>query len=175
MTISRLEGRLNPQFKNGLDKFRSYNWLYKKYVIEELSLTQIASIVGVSFNSIRKWLIKVNIQRRTEGSRIGQHNHSFKGKAINSQGYVLVYSPEHPNKDSRNYVREHILVAEQIIRRFIKRSECVHHINEDKRDNRPANLYLFLKRSEHDRYHQRKRKLSKKFVPITESNLSMIE
>ena len=166
-------GTLNPQYKHGLEKFRSYKWLYQKYVIEELSLTQIASIVGVNFNCIRKWLIKVSIPRRNNGARIGQHNHHFKGRTVNSQGYILIYSPDHPHKDKRNYMREHILVAEQILDRLLFQDECIHHIDENKRNNHPSNLYLFPRHNLHDQYHQRKRKHSKLFIPIIESNLSM--
>jgi len=168
----KLLGKDNPQYRSGLERYRTFKWLYKKYWIEELSLSQIAKIVGVDIKCISKWMDKVSIPRRQCGSRTGRHNHSFKGFSINSQGYKQIYSPNHPNHDSRNYVREHILVIEKYLGRYLLPNETSHHINEDKLDNRLENLYLFLTSAEHSRYHRLKQLNSPKFTPITQSNLS---
>lgn len=75
-------------------------------------------------------------------------------KKIDAQGYVLVQMPEHPtvvvrkanNKNSRNcYVREHRIVMEQVLGRYLEPYENVHHKNGDKTDNRPENLELWHK------------------------------
>lgn len=49
---------------------------------------------------------------------------------------------------------EHRIVAEQILGRPLRKGEVVHHINRDKRDNRPENLMIFENQAEHARWHK---------------------
>ena len=163
-------GRLNPQYKVGLEKFRSYEWLYQRYWEDELSLTKIAKIIGISIRCLAKWMDKVNIKRRKSGTRFG-HCPNFKGWHINTQRYKLLFIPEHPFCNKQGYIREHRFIAEKCLGRYLKSTERIHHIHDDKLDNRPENLYLFLSASLHDKYHQMKRMKSKGFILITKSNL----
>lgn len=48
----------------------------------------------------------------------------------------------------------HRIVAEQILGRPLRPGEVVHHINHDKRDNRPENLMVFASQAEHARWHK---------------------
>lgn len=71
-------------------------------------------------------------------------------------GYRVLYIPEHPkamkNKCWNGYVYEHILVAEKELGREIRESEVVHHLDENKSNNRYANL-LVLEKSQHGKLH----------------------
>lgn len=60
-----------------------------------------------------------------------------------SSGYVLVKAPAHPRARADGYVREHILVIEQELGRFLLPGETVHHRNGVRDDNRPENLELW--------------------------------
>jgi hypothetical protein len=64
------------------------------------------------------------------------------GKRIDD-GYVLIYQPTHPRSKSNGYVREHTLVMEAKIGRYLLPGENVHHQNGVKDDNRPENLELW--------------------------------
>lgn len=75
------------------------------------------------------------------------------GVHINSNGYRIIYSPSHPNASKTKYVLEHRLVVEKIIGRYLHPSESVHHVNENRKDNRIKNLVLFKNRSVHLSFH----------------------
>ena len=48
----------------------------------------------------------------------------------------------------------HRQVVEQMLGRKLLPGEVVHHINGDKRDNRPENLQVFESQAEHARWHK---------------------
>jgi len=79
---------------------------------------------------------------------------NYKGRIINDQGYVLVHTPNHPHADKDGNVREHRLVMEKSIGRYLTKIEVVHHINEIRDDNRIENLMLFATNTDHLNYHR---------------------
>jgi len=48
---------------------------------------------------------------------------------------------------------EHRTVLEKYLKRPLLSTEIVHHINQDKLDNRIENLMLFKDNSEHGKFH----------------------
>ncbi len=96
------------------------------------------------------------IERIRTGGR-GNKNH-FQGGLRPHDGYVLAYSPAHPYRDKNNCVRQHRLVMEYHLGRYLLPSEVVHHKNEIKNDNRFENLELFASNGEHCKLHGRRRK-----------------
>ena len=62
-----------------------------------------------------------------------------RDRKISMNGYVLIMVPEHP-KNFMGWYYEHRLVIEKQLNRLIDDWETIHHINEDKTDNRaPSN------------------------------------
>jgi len=89
---------------------------------------------------------------------VGEESHKWKGgKKLTEEGYYEIYEPEHPRSLKQGgqsaYVREHILIAEECLGRFLTSEEVVHHIDFDKTNNNPLNLYVFLNGGEHTKYH----------------------
>jgi hypothetical protein len=96
----------------------------------------------------------------------GSNNPSWKGGRKISGGYIWIMCPEHP-KASKGYVREHVLVMEQIIGRYLKANEEVHHLNMITTDNRPENLVLCFSKKEHyNTYHKTRNKATREKISI---------
>lgn len=76
------------------------------------------------------------------------------GKFYDKKGYVLVYSPTHPNSNAAGYVREHILIAEKALGKFLPEGVVVHHANESKNS---GPLIICENEAYHRLLHQRMR------------------
>jgi len=94
-------------------------------------------------------------------ARQGSGNPQWKGGRKISNGYVWVKCRQHP-KASKGYVKEHVLVMEQTIGRYLNKGEEIHHLNGVKTDNRSENLVLCSSKKEHyNTYHKIKSKETK--------------
>lgn len=77
-------------------------------------------------------------QYQSESTRL-QALKAIKGRKTHKDGYVWIYSPDHPLA-CKAYVFEHRLVMEKFLGRYLAREEQVHHKNGIKDDNRIENL-----------------------------------
>lgn len=79
-----------------------------------------------------------------------EKNYFWKGgRAIDDDGYVLLKSPGHPFATKDGYVREHRLVMEEVLGRYLDPAEVVHHRDRNKQNNRPDNLRVYRTNGEH--------------------------
>lgn len=78
------------------------------------------------------------------------------GRKVRKDGYVLVVAPEgHPHPADRSkrtgiaYILEHRLVMEQLLGRYLRPEEVVHHRDNNPSNNAPENLVLYASQREH--------------------------
>lgn len=72
---------------------------------------------------------------------------------IRMNGYIAVYMPEHPRAFDNGCVYEHLLVAEDILGRYLNPEECVHHKDFDRTNNSKENLMIFATIKDHALFH----------------------
>lgn len=75
--------------------------------------------------------------------RLREKNRNWKGGRREEDGYILVYNPLHQKAKSNGYVREHVLVMENKLKRSLLPYENIHHLNGERGDNRIENLELW--------------------------------
>jgi hypothetical protein len=107
-------------------------------------------------------------KRQTCGSRectkalIGRRN-TERAAAVGSRATGSMYPslrlPEHPRSGAGGHVREHIVIAERVLGKPLPAGAQVHHVNEDKMDNRPCNLVICEDQAYHQLLHRRMRAL----------------
>ena len=124
------------------------------YGMNDGSLCELFKSRGIKTRSVSEACrLAYEKGRRRPHRLMGASNPSWKGgRTRRSDGYILILHPDHPRADERNYVYEHIVIAEKKIGRLLTDNEVVHHINGAKNDNRPKNLQV-VKDVDHRCFH----------------------
>ena len=77
----------------------------------------------------------------------------WKGGKFKSNKYIFILQPNHPFANQQGYIREHRLIMEKHLGRYLKQSEEIHHIDGNTINNKLNNLMLFPNKSAHTIFH----------------------
>ena len=90
-------------------------------------------------------------------NRTREYNNNWRGGRIQTaHGYILIrVGLGHPLADCRGYAYEHRLVVSQILGRWIKPNEKVHHKDTNRLNNIAENLLIVSSNAEHYYYHRK--------------------
>jgi len=76
----------------------------------------------------------------------------WKGGEIRHRGYTWIRAIGHPRANRHGYVKRAFLVVEDILGLIVPHEQELHHINQDKTDDRLINLAM-LSHAEHSKLH----------------------
>lgn len=141
-----------PQQRKFTDEQEEY--ICGLYFKRNLSQRQLAKKFRCGRSLIERALRRQKLKPRTRPeSQRGKLSPRWKGGRHVEHGYVLIYNPSHLYCDRHGDVREHRLVMEKLLDRFLNPKEIVHHINGVGGDNRIENLKLFNCQGKHAKKH----------------------
>jgi hypothetical protein len=154
LTVKGMLGRLGIAWKP--NRFRGPRKMWEKrrpliegYCKAGMSLSEMGRLLGTHGHYVHKMIERWGIPYAPY-RQAGDKNPAWKGGvSVDADGYVLVYSPDHPNRSCHNTVRLHRLVMEKVLGRPLLPSEVVHHKDKNKLNNTPENLTLYRDNGRH--------------------------
>lgn len=117
-------------------------------------LGKLATELKVSFSTLRQLVVVAGLLDKCVVSKQQKAGGRKRTTAYDKFGYLYA-GPEHDFIDKRGDKKRkhlHSVVAEQKLNRPLNPDETVHHVNLDKKDNRPENLHI-CSQSTHRKIH----------------------
>ena len=135
-------------------KQRSANRIAKEItnIVKLLTHIFVALKGQIPWNKGMKGIVKYSEETKLKrkGMFTGDKNPAWKGgRFTEKRGYVNVWVPDHPYANKSGYIREHRLVMENHIGRYLTKDEVVHHKDENPSNNDISNLELYEKNITH--------------------------
>lgn len=100
---------------------------------------------GICTSCYRKWHYQIREKSRRYPNGISKEREVPIGTInLNSYGYLRIKVEKRRGQGDRDWMPHHRYVMEEYLGRKLKSFENVHHINENKQDNRIENLELWI-------------------------------
>jgi hypothetical protein len=147
-TTPQTRERISATRPKKIDKAR-----LREFHAQGMSCREIAEVFGCNDEVVRRAMIRLGLARLPAKARPeknafwrGRNTHLYQ---VDTEGYILEKRPDHPYATKSGFVRQHRLVMEQVIGRYLLPEEVVDHKNRDTSDNDPGNLQLFASNADH--------------------------
>jgi hypothetical protein len=121
----------------------------RHYRDQGLSTREMAALFGCSEEAVRSRMILHNIPRLAPKARPHKNYFWRGGRIVDKDGYILVKNRDHPHCTKAGYVREHRLLMEKAIGRYLRPEEVVDHIDGNPANNALENLRLYATNADH--------------------------
>lgn len=145
----------------------------KLYCDRRMSIAEVAQELDASERPVRRAMRAAGIEPRHSGPCPRKNPRPRKIRQ-DPFGYLLEHRPEHPHAESNGYVRQHRLVLEAKLGRFLDPKEDVHHIDGDKSNNHPDNLELMASRGDHVRHHNLLRSSARNLKELSNCEIQLL-
>ena len=136
--------RIPEECSKGKRRTPTKSLLERLYWRENLTSIKIGKQLGYNSHYLTHLMKIYDIPRRPA---------SIKGRSRKQvhtgAGYIVVKEHNHHRGDKQNYVREHILIWEQVHNQLLPDGWIIHHLNGVKDDNRPSNLMALPSKDHH--------------------------
>jgi len=142
--------RTNPKIKVTADQLRTM------YHDQQMSQSEIARVVGCDQTYVGTLMRRHGIAARSRNR--SDHKKNAKIAAWRATQFSPMTNPfvkgsPHKTMNGKKQ-RLYRCVAEAVLGRVLAEGETVHHCDNNQRNNRPDNLWVFPSRSDHTRYHR---------------------
>ncbi len=128
-------------------------WLRVEYIEKNRSAKDIAAEAGCTDWAVHRALRRNGFIKEPE-KQTKKHGKRIDGESfVIRDGYVYIYSPNHPFNNRNGHVAKHRLVVEKEIGRYLTDIEEIHHLNLNRSDNRLENLMLMPDHGAHSDFH----------------------
>jgi hypothetical protein len=115
-----------------------------------MTQVEIAAHLCISKSSVERYAALLELKTARTGPRAGKDHPSWdQGRHVDKHAYILVYAPMHPYATKQGLIREHRLVMELTLGRYLDPLEVVDHVDNHPWHNWPENLELYACNADH--------------------------